>query len=245
MTNKYKILLCGEIGHNWQDFDEIKELIGYIKRAGWDCAKFQLYDIDKIKKPGDTNYEELKIKQLSFSQMWVLKKWCDKAGVEFMCSVFDTERLGWYLETGPKWIKLAQRSSSDLKLLDKCLEFNLPIIASIDPENPVYCNYDEVVPGIDIFYLFCLSRRQILRKGIEWFPERFDCNRGYAFFSDHTIGNKYVYMAINSGATIIEKHITKDKNYPGWDQPASADLNDMMEIAQLARWREHQKEIGR
>lgn len=239
-----KIFLIGEIGHNWRDLDEAKDLIRHVKYAGWDAAKFQLYDIDKIKKPGDTNYEELKAKQLTKKQMFMLKEYADAIGVEFMCSVFDKERLEWYLETNPKRIKLAQRSSTDIKLINKCLEFNLPLIISLNPENPHYLNYNDVVPGDDVDYLFCLSRRQILRNGVIEFPKKFDKFRGYAGFSDHTIGTHWPKRALANGAIILEKHITNDHNAPGWDNPASADLAQMKEIAQYARWLEDRREIN-
>lgn len=238
---KNKVLLIGECGHNWRDLEEAKDLIRHVKYAGWDIAKFQLYDIDKIKKPGDTNYEELKAKQLTFNQMWVLKKWCDDYGVEFMCSVFDEERLEWYLETEPKRIKLASRSYGDYSLEKACKNTGLPVIQSKD--GMFNKSILSAVGDENWSYLWCLSRRQILKYGVTNFPKAFDKWRGYDGFSDHTIGVHWPKRALANGATILEKHITNDHNAPGWDNCASADLAQMKEIAQYARWLEDRREI--
>ena len=55
----FNTLLIAEIGHNWvPNFEEAFLLIDQAKETGWDVAKFQAYNTDKIKLPGDTNYKE-------------------------------------------------------------------------------------------------------------------------------------------------------------------------------------------
>ena len=106
-----RTLLIAEIGHNWvPDFDTALGLIEYVKETGWDIAKFQAYDTDKIKQPGDTNYDELKRAQLSFDQLTELRDKCLDVGVEFMCSAFDVERVEWLDRLNVKRHKLASRS---------------------------------------------------------------------------------------------------------------------------------------
>ena len=49
-------IVIAEVGHNhYGDIGRARELIQMAKDVKCDIVKFQLYDTDKIKKPGDTN----------------------------------------------------------------------------------------------------------------------------------------------------------------------------------------------
>lgn len=227
LKKRSKPLLIAEIGHNWVPFgwDSIKSLIADVKDAGWDIVKFQAYDTDKIKQPGDTNYEELKKAELSFDQLVEAKNVCEKYQIEFLASAFDVERIDWLEIIGVDRHKVASRSIHDASVVNKMLKTGKQVIISTaewhDMDRP-----PKLLPRVD--YLFCRSRRQILRNGFDTMPDF--TKTYYSGFSDHTIGNDYAKLAMDLGAKIIEKHVTLDKNAPGWDQPSSADFNDMMEI---------------
>ena len=226
------ILLIGEIGHNWNVTNDREQniriairLIEELAKAKWDIAKFQLYDVDNIKQPGDTNYEELKRAQLDFHEAVMLKQICDNCGIEFAASAFDEERVEWLERIKVKRHKLASRSIRDISLIKKMLSTGKPIIASLATWN------SDQLPTFDADFLFCKSRRQILRDGflLDDMPN-FNNNDNLNGFSDHYVGNGAAIKAMESGARIIEKHVTLDKNYPGWDQPSSADIRDIMSI---------------
>jgi len=207
-------LIIAEIGHNFNgDIEEAKKLIWATKENGADIAKFQLYDICTIKKPGDTHYQELKDSQLTKEQVIELAEECKRAGIEFMASAFDRERVGWLEEIGVKRHKIASRSIYDKDLIKAMEKTGKPLIASLGAWNKPY------LPKIkNCQFLYCLTRRDIEQFGVRDFPENFDTLAG---FSDHTIGIEYAKEAIKRGAKIIEKHFTFDKNLPGCDQSAS------------------------
>ena len=216
-----------EIGHNFNsDLFKAIDLIHASKDCGCDYVKFQLYDTDKIKSPGDTNYSELKKAQLSYNDMWFLYETAKKAEIGFICSVFDVERLNWYMETDPIVHKIASRSIFDEELIREMKLTQVPIIASLGAwDKPDF-------PKLKADFLFCLSRRDILQNGVTNFPEKFD---KYAGFSDHTIGIEWAKKAIDRGARIIEKHFTIDHNLRGWDQCASATYKEMKEIVDYGK----------
>ena len=81
-------------------------------------------------------------------------------------------------------------------------------------------------------FLFCMTRRQVEAFGVQDFPLKFD---EYDGFSDHTIGLDYAKLAIDRGATIIEKHFTLDKNLPGCDQAASMTPSELKELVEYAK----------
>ena len=226
-----KTLLIAEIGHNWMPYGvgSIQDFIGMISDSGWDIAKFQLYDTDKIKQPGDTNYQELKDAELTYSQVEKIKILCDSYNVEFCASAFDPERVQWLEDLGVSRHKLASRCIHDEATVQAMIKTKKQVIASLGNwALPIF-------PEYKFDYLYCKTRRQILQNGFNHNDLAWALENGHAGFSDHTIGNQYAKMAMDIGAKIIEKHITIDKNAAGWDQPASADYNDMLEIAKHRR----------
>lgn len=230
-------MIIAEIGHNWNgNLYAAKELIKAAADSGCDYVKFQLYDTDKIKKPGDTNYEELKRSELTRDMLHIFNDEAKKNDIKFMCSCFDTERLSWYLELKPTRIKIASRSINDKDLIKYARKSKVPIIASLG-------NWDkQELPSFKADFLFCIPRREILNYGVRNFPEKFD---KYAGFSDHTIGLEYALTAIKSGARIIEKHFTFDKNAPGWDQPASATPDEFAYIVAYFNYVNMERANGR
>jgi sialic acid synthase SpsE len=187
---------------------------------------FQAYNTDQIKQPGDTNYDELKHSELSYEQLEEARDICLKKGVEFAASAFDVTRVRWMERLGVKRHKLASRSINDLAVIVAMKETNKQIIASLGNHS------GSLLPDFKADFLFCITRRQILRDGFPADKFRWALDNSHAGFSDHTIGNDYAIEAIESGAKIVEKHITIDKNAAGWDQPSSADFNDMLEIGE-------------
>lgn len=231
------MLIIAEIGGNHcGDMSRARELIRLAKYGGADIAKFQLYDVDKIKRPGDTNYDELKKVQLSKNQMYMLNECCQKNGIEFMASVFDMERFEWTESINMKRYKIASRSIYDTELIDKIVSTNKPIIASLGAwKEPWF-------PEFKVDFLFCKSRRNILKHGLynPPMPESFSA-KGYVGFSDHYVGMEWIKIAIGRGAEIIEKHFTIDKNLPGWDQPGSMDLVDLISLKKIVIEKEREK----
>ena len=62
---------------------------------------------------------------------------------------------------------------------------------------------------------------------IKTLKNKFRLNVGY---SDHSLGTIASLIAVAMGATIIEKHITLDKNLPGPDHSASLDIEEFRDL---------------
>jgi sialic acid synthase SpsE len=226
MSNK--ITIIAEIGHNHMGYmRHAKLLIDEAKACGADIAKFQAYDTEKIKKPWQSRYFELKLSEHTKEEFKELKEYCDKVGIEFMASAFDVERVGWLEEIGVKRHKLASRSINDTELIKAMEATGKPIIASLgrwDKEDlPVIKNAE---------FLHCVSEYPAYINNLPNFGEK------YKGFSDHTIGCYWAREAIKRGATIIEKHFTLDRRLPGNDQKGSADPTDLKDLITYARQHE-------
>jgi N-acetylneuraminate synthase len=50
--------------------------------------------------------------------------------------------------------------------------------------------------------------------------------------SDHSLGNYTCFAAVALGASILEKHFTSDKNWPGPDNPISIEPHELKDLIQ-------------
>lgn len=201
-----------------------KLMIDEAKNCGADIVKFQCYDTDKIKKPWQSRYMELKMAELTFEDVKELKEYADKVGIEFMASAFDIERVGWLEKVGVKRHKIASRSIYDKELINAMEKTGKPIIASLGYWKEKY--FPQIT---NCSFLYCVSEYPAYLTEL---PAKFD---NYMGFSDHTIGCYWAREAIKRGATIIEKHFTLSHELPGHDQKGSAEVWELKDLVQYAR----------
>ncbi|MDN5214216.1 N-acetylneuraminate synthase family protein [Fulvivirgaceae bacterium BMA12] len=144
--------------------------------------------------------------------------------VETLCAVKCVDLVKLFT---PDRLKVASRDLTNLPLLEAMAETNIPIILStgMGGEKEI----DEAVSVISkhheqIAILHCLSQypaeySHINLKTIHYLAKRYpQYTIGY---SDHSIGIMAPIAAVALGATIIEKHITLDRNMKGSDHQGS------------------------
>jgi N,N'-diacetyllegionaminate synthase len=221
-------LVIAEIGHNGNGNMRLnKLLIKEAKACGADIAKFQLYDTDKIKKPWQSRYMELKMAELTKEETVELANYCKEVGIEFMASAFDAERVKWLEEIGVKRHKLASRSIYDQELIEAMEATGKPIIASLGQWE------GEALPLIqNADFLFCVSEYPAHIKEL---PEKFGDMSPYAGFSDHTVGNYWAREAVKRGAKIVEKHFTLSHELPGHNQKGSMEPWELKDLVTYAK----------
>ena len=226
-TKSSKILVIAELGHNFNGNIKLaKKMIEEAKACGADIAKIQLYDTDKIKKPWQSRYFELKFSEIDFNEAKEIKEHCDKVGIEFMASAFDTERVEWLEKLGVKRHKIASRNIYDKELIRSMEKTGKPIIASLGLYK------EDFFPKIkNCDFLYCVSEYPATIK-LKDFPITFNKYNG---FSDHTNGMFWAKEAILRGAKIIEKHFTLNKSIPGCDQECSAEPVELRDFIRFVR----------
>lgn len=228
-----KIEIIAEIGINWNGSMELaRELIREAKRAGADVAKFQLRDQRNRKGIEDHPYKEVVLEtHLTKRQLYFLKAECDRVDIEFMCSVFDVERVAWYEEVGGKRYKIASNCVHNKELVDAILATGKEVIMS----NGYILDNPHLIFPTTIFHfeshrkvlmLYCVSKYPAPLDEIT-FPTFGSFFNGY---SDHTVGITACVMAMSIGARIIEKHFTLDKTLEGPDHLLSAEPNELRRL---------------
>ena len=163
---------------------------------------------------------------------------CKECGVDYVCSAFDLESL-LYLDEhfDMPYYKIASGEIFSLDMIDYISERNKPIILS---------TYEEVEKALtllnrhsqkDITVLHCISNypakyEEVNLRNMLTLREKFGCKVG---FSDHTVGNECAIAAAAMGATMIEKHVTLDKNANGPDHKASIDIPELTSLISSVR----------
>ena len=215
--------IIAEIGQNHNgDMDLAREMIRVAKAYGADVAKFQVYDAQKIFPKENNSWFSYNCKtELTKEQLLMLAEECKKNDIEFMASVFDSERIAWLEETNVKRYKIASRSINDSELINAFCKTGKPLIVSLGFWQ------GENFPKISaqkIDFLYCIPKYPTPLEEVKLSSVDF---KQFAGFSDHTVGITSAVAAFARGAKIIEKHFTLDKEMYGPDHSGSMDPEDL------------------
>mgnify|MGYP001184399923 FL=1 len=217
--------------------------------AGADAVKFQTFSAESLVSKGtktaeyqsqstgeNDQFTMLKKLELSFDLHINLIKYCNELGIEFMSTPFDEKAAEFLLNLGMKRIKIASGELTNLPFIRKLAAFHVPIILSTgmgsmkEVMDAVYVIKDEFKKNKSslpfdqmLTLLHCTSNyptkfKDVNLKAMQTMTSEFSIPSGY---SDHTKGIFVPILAVSMGATILEKHLTLDKNMPGPDQNTS------------------------
>ena len=220
--------IIAEIGQNHNgSMDEAKRLIDSAKEFGADVAKFQLYDANKLFPKENNPWFEYNCKtELSKENVQDLFDHCNNIGIEFMSSVFDTERLHWLEELGVKRHKVASRSINELPLIEAILNTNKPTYISLgqwkSSELPRFAGFN------NYYLMHCISKYPASLESLKLGTIDFGSITG---FSDHSAGISAACTSFVMGSKVLEKHFTLDKNNYGPDHVCSMDPVELKAIS--------------
>lgn len=221
------------------------------KSAGADTFKIQLYDPrtvfgDSPREPGKFSQKEwdaIYAARLGRRQVFWIKEECEGAGLRFLSSVSDLERLQWLEDVGVERYKIASDDAMNKELCSAIIGKGKTTLISdgyIEDDCVLWFHNNHwdfnLLRTKQVRFLYCISNYPVAPNEIE-FPK---FGGIYAGFSDHTIGITAAVVAMSLGAKIIEKHFTLDKTLPGPDHVCSAGPN---ELEQLCRMRDDVERI--
>lgn len=234
MSSHILIIAEGGINHNGS-LSLAKELTRQAAIAGANIIKWQAYSVDALFGPNgeDPNPEIYKgVKPLEFNkdQFAELKQYADEEGIEFMCSVFDEERLQWMEDLGVKRHKIASRTSKLTRgLAEKILATGKDCYTALGFGAAPF----DTVKYPNCHQLYCVSKYPTMYSELQ-LPKDFSQSI-YEGFSDHSMGIEASLVAIARGAKIIEKHFTLNKGLAGFDHICSCDPAELKDLVHYAR----------
>jgi sialic acid synthase SpsE len=224
--------IIAEIGQNHNgDLELAKSLVKAAADNGATVAKFQLYDAKALfPKKGNKWYDYNCKTELTREQVEELMATCDRCRIEFMASVFDTQRIQWLEALGVKRYKIASRSIRNNDLVESLCATEKPLLISLGMwDKP---DFPSIRTSADVGFLYCISRYPATYDDLNFEGVDFALYRG---FSDHTVGIVAAQTAIARSASVIEKHFTMDKTLWGPDHAGSMTPD---ELNTLSKWAE-------
>ena len=221
------------VNHNGH-LSEAMELALAAKQAGADAVKFQHFNSQRLW--GDERIRHL---ELTDAEMGVLARHCAEIGIEFMATPFGVEEVAVLLPLVKRW-KIASGCLEKWALLDAIKATDMPIILSTGMADRarIFEAVDRL--GMPLYHLTLLqctsaypcrvedANLAAMDRLKEWYPVPVG-------FSDHTPGITVAIAAAARGATVLEKHLTLDRNAEGPDHKASIEPREFRIMVDAAR----------
>lgn len=210
------------------------DLIDAAKEAGADAVKFQMFNSQRLW--GDDRIEHLEFGE---KEILAMHAHCDEVGIEFMCTPFGVPEVKLLSPMVNRW-KIASGCLTHWDLLTAVRETGLPVILSTGMSD-----LGRIKAALNVLgsatLLHCTSaypcpRSEVNLSAMNTLRHHFACPVGY---SDHTDGILVALAAAACGATVIEKHLTMNRNAEGPDHKASIEPSEFKLMVDGIRKIEH------
>jgi len=258
MKNNPHTLIIAEAGVNHNgDIELAKRLIDVAADAGADLVKFQTFSAERLTTQSapkayyqnqttdsaESQYLMLKQLELSMEMHEVLISHCQQRNIGFFSTGFDIQSLDYLALLGPERFKIPSGEITNLPYLRHVGGYGKPVILSTG-----MATLSEIEAALEVLEAAGTPRRQItvLHCNTEYPTPMQDVNLramcgirdgfGVAVgYSDHTAGIEVPIAAVALGATVIEKHLTLDRNLPGPDHKASLEPDEFAAMVRAIR----------
>lgn len=238
-------LVVAEVGINHNgELERALEMIHVAKSAGCDAVKFQTFKAKEfVNDPSQMFTYRSQGKEVTESMLSMFERYelpdgawgtikteCEKVGITFFSTPQNRSDLDILCEVGVPAIKVGSDDFTNLPLLKKYAQTDLPLVLSTGMSDlaEAYQALETVgaFDGYPVILLVCTS--QYPTPPDDTHLARITTLRG-AFpmvpigFSDHTRGPLASSLAVALGAVFLEKHFTLDHDLPGPDHWFSED----------------------
>ncbi len=223
-----KPFVIAEIGGNHEgDYDYAIKLLQDAVEAGADAVKYQTYTPDRIvsKVESPERHKHFGKFALSLDQYVGLAEACRENNVQFMSSIWDQESV----DTLDPYIEVHKVGSGDLTnypLLKRLVSTGKPLciataMAELDEvlETVRFLQQidSQLIPSGRLCVMHCVAMygnpldEFANLRAIDTLKDALD-NDVVIGYSDHTMGNVAVKVAVCMGARVIETHFTDDNH---------------------------------
>ena len=222
VNSKEKTYIIAEIAQGYEGNPFlVRKFIDTAKKCGADAVKFQIFKAEEI---STVSYKDYAIfKSLEFSN----EIWCDlieyssEVGIDFWADIFGVETYNWISKTRIKGFKIHSTDIKNKVLLAALMNSRSRILLSTGgSELSEIANAIKVLGENELALLtgFQAEPNQLedieLDK-IEFLRNKFGKEEGYAdhFDASNSFSLQVPALAVLKGASIIEKHLTLDREY--------------------------------
>ena len=209
--------------------------------VGADAVKFQLHDAeaettrDAPSPPyfqHETRWEYFRRTAFSDDQWATLKAACDRAEIEFLCSVFSLEAVDRLEQLGVRRYKIGSGEVTNLELVRRVAATGKPVLLTSGMSSWSELDAAVAAAGNEVTVLQCTSSYPTPpdRVGLNVLAELRERYGKPVGFSDHTLGNYAAFAAVTLGAVVIEKHFTLSKDLYGPDAAFASEPEEFEDL---------------
>lgn len=207
-----------------------REFIKIAAASGLDYVKFQSWQVRTLRDgAGDPQYTWLSRSELSDEYHRDLIEECHKQGIRFLTTAFHPGRVPFLRSLGLEEVKIGSGEALNCSLLKAVKEgFKNVLISTglaLDHEVLEIAGQLEGSP-FTLFHcvsLYPLPLSKVNMVRMDWLKQ-FSSQVGY---SDHTTGLDAAKLAIDRGASFVEKHFCLGREGPGRVNPWDATPEEM------------------
>lgn len=240
-------LVIAEIGINHEGiFEKAIRMIDDAAKVGCECVKFQSHIIEDEMIPndvipgnaGESIWDIMSRCALPEENEYKLKEYTESLGMIFLSTPFSRAAADRLEKFGVSAYKIGSGECNNYPLVEHIARFGKPVILSTGMNNLESIEKAVAIlrrQQVPFALLHCTSiyptpydkvRLRALVELQERFPD------AVVGLSDHSLSIYPCLGAVALGASILERHFTSDKSWPGPDIPIS---NDPVELGELIR----------
>src|SRR3989338_5993251 len=243
----YKPFVIAEIGINHEgDFAKAKRMVDDAHKACAECVKFQMHVVedemvknDVVPANAKESIWDIMVRcSLTVEQHIKLKDYAKKLGMIHLCTPFSRAAANELEKMNVPAYKIGSGECNNYPLVKHIASFGKPVILSTGMNSIENISRSvKILEDAKVPYalLHCTSmyptpyskvRLNALNDLRKNFP------RAVLGLSDHSLGNYTCFAAVAFGASILEKHFTSDKSWPGPDIEISITPSELKELVE-------------
>lgn len=238
-------LVIAEIGINHEgSFAKALQMVQDAAAAGCECVKFQCHVVDdemipNTVVPGNASesiWDIMSRCALSLDEDIRLKAEAERLGMIYLSTPFSRAAAERLRPMDLDAYKIGSGECNNYPLIEHVARYGKPMILSTGMNG--LDDIDEAVrimraAGVPFALMHCTSMyptpyEKVRLGAIEDLRRRFpDAVLG---LSDHSLGNYTCLGAVALGASLLEKHFTSNRDWPGPDVPISIDPGELADL---------------
>ncbi len=244
--------VIAEIGINHEgSMAKAKRMIRDAKAAGAECVKFQIHVVademsHEAKKviPGHTKesiYEIIERCALTESQDREIKRYVEKLGMIYLATPFSRAAADQLHRMNVSAYKIGSGETNNYPLIEHIARFKKPVILStgmntiktIRPAVQILRKHKVPFAILHCTNIYPTPYKDVRLGGLTEIQKAFpDVVTG---LSCHSLGIYTGFAAVAMGGSIVEKHFTSDKTWPGPDVALSIDPKELRDLIHGSR----------
>ena len=247
MLKKTSPYIIAEIGQAHEgSLGILHSYIDALQDTGIDAIKFQMHIAEaessehepfrvKFSLEDKTRFDYWKRMGFSLEQWKEIKKHCDEANLDFICSPFSNLAVDWLEEIGVEQYKIGSGEVNNFLILEKIAQTMKPVILSSGMSS--YDELDKTVRflkerNVDFSILQCTTAypTQPEQYGLNVIQELKNRYKVPIGFSDHSAKIETCIAATALGASILEFHVVFDRQIFGPDSKSSLIISETKDL---------------